>query len=92
MPQKITKYKTVDSQEFDTYDEAYAHEQALKAVNDIRLLLIDAVNNTKDAETGRRVYAIDAPGVNAVADMLVGIPDLFSKIQTVLPPWVKQRK
>lgn len=92
MPQKIIKYKSVDGEEFNSYDEAYKHEQELKSVTDIRQLLVDTITNTKDSETGRRTYNIDASAVNAMADMLVGVPELFSKIQTVLPPWVKQKK
>lgn len=82
MPTKITKYKAVDGSEHESWDSAYNHEQTLKVVQDVRGLIVDTVNNTKD-DQGRRVYRVDLENAMAFADILVST-DLLHKAQTII--------
>lgn len=88
MPTRITKYKTVDGLEHETWDAAYAHEQALKLVRDVNTAIIEHINGYKDDQQ-RRVYNPDPVSIHAFADMIV-TTDLLAILNRITKGKIKQ--
>lgn len=82
MPTKISKYRTLDGLEFNTYDEAYQHEACLKVVEDVRAAITDTISHTKD-ESNRKVYILEQAAIMSFADMLV-MTELFTQLKTII--------